>query len=290
MRIVGAIAAVALVFGGSVLIGKLVGGDSEDQGGGSGGHSAMADERAPGGGRAAGGERPDPVRGLAVSEKGMKLELEQTELPRRKPSELSFRILGDDGSAIRDFEVEHEKRMHLIVVRRDTQGFQHLHPAMAADGTWSTRLALGDAGSYRVFADFKRDGENFTLASDLGVDGPSSWEAIPPAAETARSTGGFEVDLEGDSSAPGRESELAFEVSRGGRPVTVDPYLGARGHLVALREGDLAYLHVHPVEGSAEAPIAFATEFPTDGRYRLFLQFQVDGKVKTAAFTREVRR
>jgi len=66
---------------------------------------------------------------------------------------------------------------------------------------------------------------------------------------------------------------------------------------VALREGDLAYLHVHPVEGdhgdhggSPDGPVAFATEFPTDGRYRLFLQFKVDGRVETAAFTREVGR
>jgi hypothetical protein len=232
-------------------------------------------------------------------------------LTRGRPSQLSFRIVGDDGEAVRDFEVEHEKRMHLIVVRRDMEGFQHLHPTMRGDGTWTTPLELDEAGSYRVFADFKRNGQNATLASDLAVDGPASWEPIPPAADTARATAGYDVQLAGDSSSAGTESELRFEVTRDGQPVKVDPYLGARGHLVALREGDLAYLHVHPVEGessgdgehgsdeggheggearSEDGPIAFATEFPTDGRYRLFLQFQVDGEVQTAAFTREVRR
>ena len=290
VRVVGAIAAVAFVFGSAVLIGDLVGGDSEGHGGESGGH-------------AAGGEEPDPVRGLSVSENGMKLELEQSELPRGERSELRFRIVESDGAAARDFEVEHEKRMHLIVVRRDTEGFQHLHPSMAADGTWSIPLKLDEAGSYRVFADFKRDGENLTLASDLAVDGTAAWAEIPPANATARSGGGYDVRLEGDPSAAGQESELGFEVTRDGKPVAVDPYLGARGHLVALREGDLAYLHVHPVEGGGgghggdhgsgevdAGPIAFATEFPTDGRYRLFLQFQVDGEVETAAFTREVER
>ena len=29
----------------------------------------------------------------------------------------------------------------------------------------------------------------------------------------------------------------------------MEPYLGAKGHLVALREGDLAYLHIHPEGG-----------------------------------------
>ena len=301
-RLVGAIAAVAAVFGAAVLIGELVGGgESEGHGGG---HSAMSGESEPAGGSEGGhgggseeGEQ-DAVRGLAVSEGGMKLELAQTELRRGERSQLGFRIAGDDGAAVRDFEVEHEKRMHLIVVRRDMRGFQHLHPTLGADGTWTTPIRLDDAGSYRVFADFKREGENVTLASDLAVDGPARWEPIPPAGDTARATGGYDVRVSGDRTSAGSESELRFEVSRGGRPVEVEPYLGARGHLVALREGDLAYLHVHPVEGGhgsgsaepAHEAIAFATEFPTGGRYRLFHQFKHEGRVQTAAFTREVAR
>ena len=55
---------------------------------------------------------------------------------------------------VRDFDVEHTKRMHVIVVRRDMTGFQHLHPTQRADGTWSVPVTLPDAGTYRVFADF----------------------------------------------------------------------------------------------------------------------------------------
>jgi hypothetical protein len=82
-------------------------------------------------------------------------------------------------------------------------------------------------------------------------------------------------------------------VTRGGRPVAVEDYLGAKGHLVALRQGDLAYVHVHPVEtgdGSGAAPIRFATEFPSEGHYRLFLQFKHRGEVQTAASTQVVAR
>jgi hypothetical protein len=83
---------------------------------------------------------------------------------------------------------------------------------------------------------------------------------------------------------------------REGEPVAVEPYLGAGGHLVTLRDGDLAYLHVHPSghgagehnDAPAGEPIAFTTEFPSDGRYRLFLQFKHEGRVHTAAFTKEV--
>ena len=292
-RVVGAIAAVAFVFGSAVLIGELVGGDDSE----GGGHSAMNEESKPAAddGHAGGGAaEQDPVRGLAVSENGMKFELDRTELPRGKPSQLGFRIEGDDGKAVRDFEVEHEKRMHLIVVRRDINGFQHLHPTLQGDGTWRTPLTLDEPGMYRVFADFKRGGKNVTLASDLAVDGRTSWQPIPPATDTTVATFGYGVRISGDRSSAGAEAELRFEVTRDG-PVKVEPYLGARGHLVALREGDLAYLHVHPLEGeqatgAEDGRIAFATEFPTAGRYRLFLQFKHEGQVQAAAFTRDVSR
>jgi hypothetical protein len=84
---------------------------------------------------------------------------------------------------------------------------------------------------------------------------------------------------------------LDFEVLRDGVPVQdLEPYLGARGHLVALREGDLAFLHVHPDEEGEAQPghIGFGVEYPSAGRYRLFLQFKHQGVVQTVAFTREV--
>ena len=82
----------------------------------------------------------------------------------------------------------------------------------------------------------------------------------------------------------GTETTLAFAVERAGRAVAVDPYLGARGHLVILREGDLAYLHTH----ADEEELRFDTTFPSAGRYRAFLQFSADGEDHTAAFTIEV--
>ena len=62
----------------------------------------------------------------------------------------------------------------------------------------------------------------------------------------------------------------------------LEPYLGAYGHLVALREGDLAYLHVHPEDGDAGPEVPFAVEVPSAGGYRLFFDFQHDGVVRTA--------
>jgi hypothetical protein len=71
----------------------------------------------------------------------------------------------------------------------------------------------------------------------------------------------------------------------------LEPYLGAFGHLVAIRAGDLAYLHVHPLgepgDGHAQPgpEVAFGLSRPTAGDYRLFLDFQHHGTVHTAAWT-----
>ena len=279
-KLAGFAAVLALVFGGAVAVGGAIG-PERDGIDADGGDDAMS---AHGGGEAA----PDSVRGLAASHDGLTLALEQTALRRGRPTELRFSIVGPDGRPVRDFDVEHEKRMHLIVVRRDGQGFQHLHPKLGDDGVWHVELTLPAAGSYRVFADFKHDDEAQTLAADLAVDGEADYAPLPAPSTSADTGDGYAVRLDAGAPRAGRESELRFTVTRGGEPVQTEPYLGAGGHLVALREGDLAYLHVHP-EGHGDA-VGFMTEFPSEGRYRLYLQFKHGGRVHTAEFTQEVGR
>ncbi len=236
------------------------------------------------------GEEIDPVRGLAATENGFTLEIADPERALKETEPLRFRILDDDGAPVRDFDVEHTKRMHLIVVRRDLTNFQHLHPRMAEDGTWDVPLRLTEPGEYRAFADFSSDGVVTTLAGDLEVPGEGAATPLPAPQPTALSDGGYDVGLTEGDAAAGDPAHLEFEVTKDGEPVEVEPYLGADGHLVALREGDLAFLHVHPITDEASGPgeIAFEATFPTTGSYRLFLQFQVDGEVEIVAFTQEV--
>lgn len=226
-----------------------------------------------------------PVRGLAVSEDGLTLELEPSSAPRDRAFALRLRVAGADGATVRDFDIEHARRMHVIVVRRDLSGFQHLHPVQEPDGSWSVPARLPDAGTYRVFADFTIDGEPHTLAGDLTVDGPTAARLLP---RPVRSVGadGLRVTLGADTATAGEESALTFSVTRRGAPVAVEPYLGAKGHLVALRRGDLAFLHVHP----DERRLSFDATFPSPGTYRMFLQFKTAGRIHTAAFTQVVGR
>jgi len=281
-------AVLAVLYTGGFIAGQFV-----ETGGHSGeGMGSAHAERDAGDGHAAGAaETPDVVRGLAVAEQGLRLVLATPELEQGRRTELRFSIVGRDGRPVRDFDVAHEKRMHLIVVRRDATGFQHLHPTLGRDGEWRAASILEQAGTYRLFADFTRDGKPITLASDLRVDGDAQLEPLQVPRDVAAAGDGYEVRLHAGNPAAGREAELAFTVTREGRPVRTEPYLGAGGHLVALREGDLAYLHVHPTDhGRDRTDVSFAATFPTEGRYRLFLQFKHRARVHTAAFTQPVSR
>lgn len=293
-RLTGFAGVLAVVSAGAAVVGGAVDpdvGDAEPSG-----HVMKA-----GAGHAAdshGGESDKPsaaVPGLAVAADGYRLGLGRRELPRGKSARLVFRITDRRGEAVKSFAVAHEKRMHLILARRDGRGFQHLHPAMSRSGTWSVPVTIRDAGAYRVFADFKIGKAAHTLGADLVVDGRAIYAPLPRPAATGRTVAGFDVRLQADRPRAGKQAGLRFTVLRAGRVVHTKPYLGAGGHLVALREGDLGYLHTHPaghgddVAGHDDA-IAFETEFPTAGRYRLYFQFQVGGRVHIAEFTREVVR
>ena len=205
---------------------------------------------------------------------------------------LSFRILAADGKPVTRFATSHEKQLHLIVVRTDGTQFRHVHPTMDADGTWSLPWEWAAAGTYRLYADFVPDtdetAQTVTLTRTVEVAGQFA-PATPKTTNTA-TVDGYTVDLTGEATA-GSSSELTFTVSKNGKPVTnLEPYLGAFGHLVALRDGDLAFLHVHPegdepTQGDTAGPdVGFVAELPTPGRYLLYLDFQVDGKVHSAPF------
>jgi len=225
------------------------------------------------------------VRGLAVSDDQFTLNLARRMAQLGETSELAFRITDKHGATVKDFDIEHTKRMHFIVVRRDMTDFQHLHPTESRDGTWRVPIALHRPGSYRVFADFAVDGKPHTLADDLYTNGALTWQPLPKPRRIA-TTDGFKVQLTEGQTDAGKVSSLDFVVTRKAHRLQTQDYLGAKGHLVALRQGDLAFLHVHPDSET----LNFEATFPSAGQYRLFLQFKLNGQVHTAEFTQVVSR
>lgn len=278
VKLAGFLAVLALVLGAGFAVGNAVGPFGTDSGDDAEPVHLSAPEEdgesAPG--------------GLMVAEGGYALDLDAP-IPERGRAKVSFRVLGPDGEPVTDYEQTHEKDLHFIAVRRDLTGFQHVHPRLGADGTWTTELDL-TPGVWRYFADFKPAGDpQLTLGVDASVAGNYRPEPLPTINQTSK-VDGYTVTLKGSLKA-GEGRELTLRVEKDGRPVTdLQPYLAAYGHLVALRAGDLAYLHVHPEgepgDGTPSGPdITFHATAPSAGDYRLFLDFKHDGVVRTADFT-----
>ncbi|WP_306059080.1 hypothetical protein [Natronococcus wangiae] len=223
--------------------------------------------------------------GLSLAANGLRFEPSKPRLEPGERTDWTFRIVDGD-EVVTDFGVAHGERGHLIVVRRDLTRFQHRHPELGPDGVWRVEdLVLPDPGVYRAFVDVVVDGHPTTLGFDLFASGTGGIEARPDSSRRDVA-GEYEVELVTDEITAGGTTRLTFEVRRDDESVPhLDRYLGSLGHLVALREGDLAYLHVHPEETAPESGrVEFSARFPTPGRYRLFFQTKPKGELVTTQF------
>jgi hypothetical protein len=234
----------------------------------------------------------DPANGLSVSAAGYTLYAETTTIQPDTAATLTFWIIGPGRKPVTAFATVHEQPLHLIVVRRDLTGYQHLHPTMDATGTWTVPLRLSRPGIYRAYADFSvtaADGNttSVVLGTDLTAPGPYGPEPLPAAAREA-STGPFTLTMNGTPRAGGIEA-VYFRISTAGAPATrnVQRYLGSYAHLVTVREGDLALSHAHGDE-LTENGIRCWLATPGPGRYRFFVDFKQADTVHTAAYTQVV--
>ena len=232
-------------------------------------------------------EAPAPIgQGVVAAARGYRFVPATTELD---PAGGTFRftIEDQDDQAVQVFTPIHERDLHFIIVNRELTSFHHVHPTLDQDGVWSIDLPALDPGSYRAVADFQiADGPRLALGTDLTVAGHYQPATLSEPTGQA-TTDGYEVHLTAERNDAG-EVTAQLIVRRNGDLVTdLEPYLGASGHLVAMRSGDLAYAHVHPVEDDDAAPgvVTFDAELTSAGRYGLFFDFKHDGTVHTASFT-----
>jgi hypothetical protein len=230
------------------------------------------------------------ANGTRASAGGLTLEPKHAMFTAGQTMQWQLHVVDHMGMPITKFQRDQTKLMHLIVVRTDLTGYQHVHPVLGRDGIFTIDLRLPRPGSYRAIADFTTSGRRYALGVSIHVPGAGIQAALPPEAMNA-SVDGFSVEAIHGMPMAGKESELQFVVRQNGKPVVqLLPYLGAYGHLVALRKPDLAYSHVHPTsDDRSKGFVRFVADFPTGGAYRLFLQFRTSSGVHTAPFTINVQ-
>ncbi len=238
-----------------------------------------------------------PGHGLLDSASGFTLISAASTVTAGHASIYRFRIVGPDRKAVTTYQLDQTKLLHFYLVRSDLTGFEHLHPTLASDGTWSVDVNPASAGTYRVYTQFIAGAAShptdLVLSTPLTVTGPASATVALPAPAATTQVDGYDLGVKGELKA-GTTSPLTISVSRGGQPVTdLQPYLDTYAHLTAFHQGDMGFAHLHPlgaVHGDTGGPtLTFAADLTEVGQYRLFAQFQTGGVLHTAQVTVAVR-
>lgn len=186
-------------------------------------------------------------------------------------------------------DIEHEKKIHLILVSDDLSWFDHIHPEYNADGSYTVKTSFPAGGSYKAFADYKPTGGSHVVDKiDVQVSGTPAPPKAFPAQKLAGTSGGYTLALQpaGTGIVTGTPLHIKGVLTKDGKQVdasSLDNYLGAKGHFVLISLNEKEYLHVHPeVEGGK---FDLHTTIDKPGTYRGWMQFMGDGTIQTVDFT-----
>lgn len=231
--------------------------------------------------------------GLAASVDGYTLTLDGRPATTSRGTTVEFRITQPDGKLLTNYQSDQTKQLHFYAIRTDLTGFQHVHPILAADGTWTAALETLARGSWRLYTAFIPDagpqaGQDLVLSTKVTIPGMVRTEPVPAVA-TSTTVDGYTATFDGTPTV-GDNGTLTVAITRDGKGVTdLQPYLDTYAHMTGIRSGDLAFTHLHPADkviGDRGGPsLTFRTEFPEAGTWRLFLQFRTNGTLHTAAIS-----
>jgi hypothetical protein len=223
----------------------------------------------------------------------MQVAMDPTIVEPNKDVTLSFtpRIKGKESESVA-LDVEHEKKIHLILVSDDLSWFDHIHPDYQADGSYTVLAKFPAPGKYKAFADYKPVGGNHVVDKvDINVVGNASPAKTFSAEKLSGSSSNYSFELmpTGGKLITGALMHISGVVKKDGKEIdanTLDNYLGAKAHFVMIGLNEKEYLHVHPSVDKGKFDLH--TTFTKPGTYRGWVQFNSDGKLHTIDFTLNV--
>ena len=227
-------------------------------------------------------------------EQGVSMLMIQTEPAQviaGKPTTLKLMIHGADGKMVNNFEVVHEQKIHLIVVRDGLDQFAHIHPEVDAAGNATVSYSFPTGGNYWLYADYKPTGkEQTTATAQVKVSGDiPAISPLTPNVPGSEATGdGLRAKVAIEGASAGGEGTITFDLTDAAAEPVVDlqPYMGAMGHLVVLSSDGKQYVHAHPAEAQPDKVnrVVFQAHFMKPGLYKAWGQFRRMDTVRVVPF------
>ena len=191
---------------------------------------------------------------------------------------------------VRAFTVVHERPMHLFVVGDGLRFFAHEHPVQQRDGVFMLDLALPRPGPYMAIAEFLPEGGTAQLFQQQFTTGAAIDTAAPPEVDVApKVVDGMRVSLDLSRLKAGQTTLIVARVedaASGAEITDLEPYLGARAHMLIVATDLTEAIHGHPEDDRAPG-LTFTPIIPRRGRYKLWIQIQRRGTVSTIPFVVE---
>ena len=184
-----------------------------------------------------------------------------------------------------DLMLMHEKKLHFFAYDPALKEFRHEHPTFQADSMWHVTTNLSVTGDYWIWAQgmIASDGVEFAASERLQVLNGTPANPTPPILGDVRAAtdGISKATLSGERIIAKSMSMLMLDLTRtdGTQPI-ITPYLGETAHIIAVSDDADSLIHVHPM-GSGGTQLMFHFIFPAAGNYRLWVQFNDGGVLKT---------
>lgn len=197
-------------------------------------------------------------------------------------------IAGPKGDFILPHEVAitHAAKIHFIAINKDLSDYHHLHPEpQGATGGWVFNFTPKKHGLYQLYAECVplRTKKQLIVKNTIDVKQTEFTNEVPSITKLNPS---FQTHWEFAEKRPEAESWVNFSIaleSDGETPILLEEFMDAYSHVVAFRRGTVGYAHIHPI-GTVGAYDPIHPEFKftfftgSSGSYRLWAQFQLDGK------------
>ena len=197
-----------------------------------------------------------------------------------RPVTLELMIHAADGTMVKDFEVTHEEKVHLVIVRDGLDHFAHIHPAVDAQGNLIISHTFPVGGRYRLFTDYTSSSSGHATATgSLAVGGESPFApSLVANAPGSVAADGVHASISASPLKVGEPAHITFAVqNEEGSSTKLEPYMGALGHLMFVNAAG-QYVHVHPVTADADrGTVEFEANFAEPGLYKGWAQFKQGG-------------